>query len=91
MNRAALVMLAGTTACLCGCITPENQREKALRIGMERCESMGKQFLLRSQEQTGNVITGLETVVQYACVGPGEEGYVPPALDFKPRHASVVS
>ena len=80
MYRIAIVVLVGVIAGLCGCLSPEGQRELAIQKGMARCESMGKQFLLRNVETMGNgFTTKLQTVLEFACVGPGDEGYVPPA------------
>jgi hypothetical protein len=83
MGRTAALILSGTIlGTLTGCIVvPWEERARVIQRGMERCESMGKQFLLRNIEQTGvaNVTREFRTTLEYACVGPGEKGYVPPA------------
>lgn len=81
MYRSTAAIVIGVMVGLCACATdPQEQKLMAIQKGMERCDGMGKQFLLRSAGQARSVIRNeLQTVVEYACVGPGEEGYVPPS------------
>jgi hypothetical protein len=80
MRRTAVVILASVVGALAGCVTPEGERQRALDFATKRCDSMGKQVLVRNTEQTGVPnLTRYETVVEFACVGPGDDGYVPPS------------
>jgi len=67
--QTAIIMLAAVIAGLCGCTTVATQRAEAVQKGLDLCESMGKQV---------RATVGRETVVEFACVGPGEDGYVTP-------------
>ena len=63
-----------------GCVNPDDERGKALAVAQARCETQGKQVLTVSMKQEGVAnVTPFHTILDFQCVGPGEEGYVTPA------------
>ena len=80
VNRSGVVLVTCLMAALGGCINKEVERERTIQAGMKRCADMGKQFVLRSIEQPDPAfaVSEFHTFAEFVCVGPGDQGYVPP-------------
>ena len=84
MRLFRLVGLLVIAVSLTACVSPEAERQKAIKTASDHCIAEGKQFILKDVQQHGVAnITHFDTMVAGYCVGPGDPRYVPPAKDQK--------
>jgi hypothetical protein len=84
MKRSWLAAIAIALS-LCGCADEKQATAEAMQQAKAYCAAKGKQFVQHHQSKTPTDFP-FESLITVGgdCVGPGDPGYVPPAIAKSP-------
>ena len=72
MHGSKIFLAVPVVLSICGCVSPDAERARALAEAEKNCATEGKQPKVISVQQA-DADNGFHTTVRYRCLAPGED------------------